>query len=398
MAVSEDHSRIRSGKPTTHYDGVVRIPGFGDAPERCRDLKPVGFCEHGHTVLGRSSCGTRYCPDHWRDWIEDAVISAVARVAAYRQARDGAERRLVHAVASPPQDRRYSVRSLWDARSEAYEAFEAAGVRGGVTVAHPYRTNDRGEAIFRAAAESGELDDGTGRWRFLRETADGWDDLGRYIEAAPHYHSLAAAEDVNGEAAPDGWVVKNIRSLANFHIHDTESYRDMAASFYYVLTHGAVQDGRQMTTYFGEVHPAAFDPEEELTVTEWDRIQTEAERAVKGTEEAVEGDGGAGPEECPTDDCEAVVRDLMHLDEYLDDDDWVSSVRVRTDGPARLATLRGVRVFWSGLTDRPPPSARSSKGRFRRWLKERGQLRAPGAGRGPDQSQQIGLSEAVMEG
>jgi hypothetical protein len=213
MAVSEDHARIRSGKPKTFYDGVVRIPGFGDAPERCRALKPVGFCDHGHTVLGRSSCGTRYCPDHWRDWNEDHVISAVSRLAAYRQSREGAERRLVHAVASPPQDRRYSAGSLWRTRSEAYEAFEAAGVRGGATVTHPYRTNERGESLFATAAREGDLEEGTGRWRFLRETADDWDDLGRYIEASPHYHSLAAARDVDGEAAPDGWVVKNIRSL-----------------------------------------------------------------------------------------------------------------------------------------------------------------------------------------
>lgn len=397
MAVSEDHSRIRSGKPTTYYDGVVRIPGFGDPPERCRDLKPVGFCDHGHTVLGRSSCGTRYCPDHWRDWIEDAVISSVARLAAYRQARDGAGRRLVHAVASPPQDRRYSAGSLWRARSEAYEAFEAAGVRGGVTVTHPYRTNERGESLFATAAKEGDLEEGTGRWRFLREVADDWGDLGRYIEASPHYHSLAAARDVDGEAAPDGWVVKNIRSLASFHIHDTESYRDMVASFYYILTHGAVQRGRQMTTYFGEVHPAAFDPEEELTLTEWKRIQAEAERAVKGLEEEVDGEGSAGPEECPHDECEAVVRDLLYLDEYLADEEWCEKVREFVDGGERLAILRGTRAFWSGLTDRPPPSARSSEGRFLRWLKRRGQIRAPGSANGVDRSQQIGLTSAVME-
>jgi hypothetical protein len=249
-----------------------------------------------------------------------------------------------------------------------------------------------------SAVEDGDLEEGVGRWRFLRDSTDGWDDLSRYIEAAPHFHSLAVAEDVNGEAAPDGWVVKNIRSMANFHIHDTESYRDMAASFYYVLTHGAVQDGRQMTTYFGEVHPATFDPEESLTATEWDRIQREAERAVKGTEEEhAEGGVSGGPEECPIDECEAVVRDLVYLDEYLDDEEWCESVREFVDGGERLAILRGTRAFWSGMTDRPPPSARSSKDNFRRWLKRRGQIRAPGAGRPVSgETQQIGLTSAVM--
>ena len=395
-AAPDDHSAAAIGAPTTYYDGAVRIPGLGDAPERCRKMKPVGFCGHGHVVLGRSSCGVRYCPTHWRDWIEDAVVSVVARLAAYRQAAEGAEKRMVHAVASPPQDRRYSERSLWETRSEAYEAFEAAGVRGGVTVTHPYRTNERGEHLFRAAADAGELEEGVGRWRFLREATDGWEDLSRYIEAAPHYHSLAAAEDVDGETAPDGWVVKRIRSMKRFHIHDTESYRDMARAVYYVLTHGGVQQGRAMTTYFGEVHPAAFDPEEELTAAEWDRIQREAERAVlrEPTEDGT--DGTAGPEECPEEDCEAVVRDLLYLEEFLQDEEWVESVRERVGGGTRLAQLRGALAYWKDLTDRPPPSAQADKEAFRDWLKHRGQVRAPGAPSGRS-SRQVGLSRAVME-
>jgi hypothetical protein len=398
MAVSEDHDRIRSGTPTTYYDGAVRIPGFGEPPERCRDLKPVGFCDDGHTVLGRSSCGTRYCPDHWRDWIEDAVISTVARLAAYRQSREGAERRLVHAVASPPQDRRYSARALWKARGEAYEALEAAGIRGGVTVTHPYRTNERGESLFESAAQDGDLEDGVGRWRFLRDVSEGFEDLGRYIEASPHIHSLAAAVDVDGSAAPDGWIVENIRSMERFELRNQDSYQDMVKSVYYIMTHGGVQDGRQMTTYFGEVHPAAFDPEEELTSTEWERIKIETERAVKGVEEEGDGSGEGGPEECPHDECEADVRDLLYLDEYLNDEEWLNSVREHPDGGERLAILRGVRAFWSGLTDRPPPSSRSSKENFRGWLKRRGQIRAPGSANSPSGTQQIGLEQSIMSG
>lgn len=376
MAASEDHTRLRSSTPSTFYDGVVRTPGFGDAPNRCRAHKPVGFCEHGHTVLGRSSCGTRYCPDHWRDWCQGAVIAAVARLAAYRQARDGAERRLVHAAASPPQDRRYSARALWETRSEAYDALEAAGVRGGMTVTHPFRTNDTGEELFATVAEHGELADGTGRWRFLREISDDWDDMTQYVEASPHYHALGASTDVRGDHAPDGWIVENIRSMKPFHIHDRESYEDMVASVYYVLTHGAVQQGRQMTTYFGEVHPSAFDPEEELTATEWNRIQLEAEEAVLGREDDEEGHGSAGPEECPHDDCEAPVRELIYLSQFLEDDEWVESIREFVDGGTRLATLRGTHAYTRGMTDRPPPSARSSPAEFRRWLKRQGQLTA----------------------
>ncbi|MFC7078291.1 hypothetical protein, partial [Haloarcula halophila] len=148
--VSAERENIRPEPPTTYYDGAVKLPGYGESPDRCRPLTPVGFCEEGHTILGRSSCGTRYCPDHWRDWNEEAVINAVARLAAYRHAVDGAEKRLSHIVASPPQDRRYSKRAMWETRSEAYEVLKDAGVRGGMAVTHPYRTNERGDTLFEA--------------------------------------------------------------------------------------------------------------------------------------------------------------------------------------------------------------------------------------------------------
>lgn len=389
-SATKDHGPVRGETPATYYDETVRIPGQGDAPNRCRGLEPVGFCNNAHVVLGRSSCGTRYCPEHWRDWIEDAVVSAVARLAAYRQAAEGAGKRMVHVVASPPQDRRYSQRALWETRTEAYDALEAAGVRGGTVVTHPYRTTDEAEALYPDGAEA----EGVGRWRFLREWTDGWDELKGYVEAAPHYHALAPAEDVDGEAAPPGWIVKRIRSMDRFYLRDTEAYRDMVRTVYYVLTHGGVQQGRAMTTYFGEVHPAAFDPEEELTAAEWDRIKREAERAVLTEPGALEGEGTEGPEECPHDDCEADVRDLRYLQEALADEAWVASIRDHPEGGRRLAELRGALAYWRDLTDRPPPHARADPDGFRTWLRRRGQVRAPTPAETP--TQQVGLSTAVM--
>lgn len=373
-----DHDPVRPEPPKTFYSGVVKIPGFSEPPDRCRPLAPVGFCEAGHPVLGRSSCGVRYCRDHWRDWCEDAVVSMVARLAAFRYAAEGAGKRLSHVVASPPQDRRYSAREVWETRSEAYEAMEAAGVRGGATVTHSYRTNDRGDALFATAVEQGDVDEGTGRWRFLRDLADGdWDELARYIEAAPHYHALAAAEDVDGEAAPDGWVVKRIDSVKPFHYRDTEAYRDMAARAYYVLTHGTVQQGRQTTTYFGDVHPAAFNPEEELTAAVWSRIQMEAEKAVKeNPSEEGDGSGHAG-EECPCEECEAPVIDLMYLPEYLDDDEWVTEILAHRDGRKRWLQLQGMLMWRQGRTDRPPPSVQSSEERLLNWLEVQGGVMTP---------------------
>ena len=374
-AGARDHDPVRPEPPTTYYGGEVEIPGFGDPPDRCRPLTPVGFCDHGHPVLGRSSCRVRYCPDHWREWIEEATISMVARMAAYRHAVEGAEKRVSHVVASPPQDRRYTLREMWDTRRDAYEALETAGVRGGPVITHPYRTTERANALYETARESGAVEEGTGRWAFLRDLADGWEDLTRYIEAAPHYHvPIAPAKDVSPGGTGD-WVVKRIRTMRAFNLRDTESYRDMVASAYYVLTHGAVQDGRNTTTWFGEVHPATFNPEEELTAAAWSRIQMEAEKAVRENPEEEEGEGGvsAGPEECPREECEAVVHDVMYLAEFLKDEEWVQQIRMSSGGSGRVKQLRGMLAWWESRTDRPPPSVQTSEVRMRNWLENQGE-------------------------
>ena len=387
-AVSADHDELREDSPRTYYEDAVRIPGMREPPNRCRGLTPVGVCDYGHTVLGRSSCGTRYCEDHWRDWCEDAVVNMVAQFAAYRWHVEGAEARWHHLAASPPQDRRYSLRELWETRSDAYDALEAAGVRGGAVVVHPYRTNDRGNNLYETAKTEGDVEEDTGRWKFLRETADDWDELARYVKASPHYHALGAAPDVDGEAVPGDWIVKRLQTAKAFHhIRDTEAYRDMVAPAYYVLTHAADQPGRQTTTYFGAVH--SFNPEEELTASEWHVIQREAEKAVKEYPEE-DGDGsGPAAEECPREECEALVHDVMHLPELLEDDDWVSGIRSGVGGRARYNRLMGVLLWWEGRCDNPPPAARDDEARFREWLEE------IGAKHVPDPSQ-VSLSTAVM--
>jgi hypothetical protein len=314
----------------------------------------------------------------------------VARFAAYRWHVDGAEARWHHLAASPPQDRRYSVDELWKTRSEAYDALEAAGVRGGAVVAHPYRTNERGNTLYEIATTNGEVEENTGRWKFLRELSDDWDELADYVEASPHYHALGAAPDVDGEAVPGDWIVKRIQTAKAFHhIKDTEAYRDMIAPAYYVLTHAADQPGRQTTTYFGDVHPNTFDPEEELTASAWYQIQKEAEKAVKEyPEEGGEG-SGVGAEECPREDCEAKVHDVVHLPELLENDDWTGRIRAQSHGRAKLNRLRGVILWWEGRCDTPPPSARDNESRFLAWLEEIGAKHVPNPS-------QVSLATAVM--
>jgi hypothetical protein len=352
---------------TTYYGATVRIPGVGDPPNRCRGLSPVGFCEEGHVALGRSSCDTRYCPDHYLGWVRDGTVGAVERLAAFREAAEGWGKRLLHVVASPTEDR-VSTDRFWSLRSDAQDAVRAAGARGGYCIAHPYRTSDAAEELFRTAVQEGELDPNTGRWTFLRRLAGGdWDRWESFIEPGPHYHFLAAVEDFDPEAVPDGWVVKNVRSFSRFEKRDMESYEDMARAAWYLRTHGAAEEFRQTATWFGEMHPASFDPGEELTATAWDRIQREAAEAVGVPIEEMRDRGGDGERCCEVEDCGAVLHDIEDLRSFTSDASWMRSIP-----PKRRHRIRAVEVWIFEETIIPPPHVRSSEERTREWLLEEG--------------------------
>jgi hypothetical protein len=363
------------------YGSTVRLPGVGTAPERCRGLAPVGFCEAGHVALGRSSCDTRYCPDHWRGWVRDGTQGAVARLAAFREAAEGWGKRLVHVVASPEVDR-VSTERFWSLRSDAQDAVKAAGVRGGYCIAHPYRTSDEADELFATACEHGDWKEEWGRWSFLREIAGGdWSAWEELIEEGPHYHFLAAVEDLDPEAVPDGWVVKNVRSLPRFEKRDMESYESMARAAWYLRTHGAAQQGRQTATWFGEMHPAAFDPEEVLGTAEWRLMQERAADAVGLAPEEIR-DGEGAEQRCEHEECDEIVHGLEELRTWLSDGAWVSSLPVR-----QRRRLQGVQVWLLEECALPPPSVRASKGKLREWLLETGRMHY-----GDDTSQPGGLA------
>lgn len=359
---------------SVYYGATVRIPGVGEPPNRCRGLSPVGFCDHGHVALGRSSCDTRYCPDHWRGWVRDGTQSAVARLAGFREAAEGWGKRLLHVVASPDVDR-VSTERFWSLRSKAQEAVKAAGARGGYEIAHPYRTSDTADRLFEAAVRHGEWEEEWGRWSFLRDWAGGdWEAWEPLIEAGPHYHFLAAVEDFDPEAVPDGWVVKNVRSFSRFEKRDLEAYEDMARATWYLRTHGAAETHRQTATWFGEMHPAVFDPAEELGAVEWHFIKERAEEAVglppeetrdgeEPTCEVVVSDGEAKEE------CGAVVHPIEELGTYLADASWVGSIP-----PKRRHRLRAVEIWIFEETVIPPPAVRSSEAKTREWLLETGRM------------------------
>jgi hypothetical protein len=238
-------------------------------------------------------------------------------------------------------------------------------------VTHPYRTTEEADWLYQEATERGDVPEEYGKWRFLREHVDDWGGLEGLVESSPHYHLLAAAEDIEPDDAPDGWVVERVRSFDRFHRWDTEAYRDMARTAYYTLTHGAVTKNRATVTYFGELHPSRFDPEEELASAALLRVRDEAE-AVGGPprEEIVE-------EGCPREGCEAEVLDVLFLREFLGDEEAVQNVRGRQGGYTRWLRLRGLLAYTEGRTDNPPPAVSGSEGRMLDWLEERGRNLTP---------------------
>jgi hypothetical protein len=352
----------------TYYDETVRIPGVGDPPNRCRGYMPVGFCEDGHVALGRSSCDTRYCPDHWGGWNRRGTETSVARLAAFRESAEGWGKRLLHVVASPDVDR-VSTDRFWKLMSEAQDVVREAGVRGGLEVAHPYRSSQEGDMRFETVVEQGEWERDWGRWSFFRDFAGGdWEQWESLIEPGPHYHFIGACRDFDPEAIPDGWVVKNVRSFSRFEKRDLEAYQDMARAVYYLRTHGAVQQGRHTVRWFGALHPNTFDPAEELGATEWHFIQERAGEVV-GESPAKPEDGEKEEERCEVDGCEAVIHPIEELWTYTANAEWMRSVP-----PKRRHRLRAVTLWVFEESVKPPPEVRASEAKVREWLLEIGGL------------------------
>lgn len=359
----------REGSVRAYYRDLIRFPGYGTQPDRCRVLKPVGFCAgHGHVQIASAQpCGTRRCPVHWRDWRREAVKNLLVRLAAYRYAQDGGRRRLLHVMASPDQDKWWTADSFWRARSASYDPVKAVGGRGGVVVPHPYRSSEDGDHLFQTVVESGDWEEEDGKWSLFREVADDWEEMGQFLEAGPHYHMLVPCEDFDPAGVPSGWVVENIRSFSRFHIRDEESYRDMVRTAMYLLSHAAYQSGKNTVTYWGEVHPNAFKPEEELSEREYRVIEEMAERVI-----GVDCDGsGSGTDQptCSREKCESVVVPLDELRDRLDDSEWLDSIRVE-----QRFRLFGVKAWLLMGGDRPPPSARSREQAMLDWLQERGKV------------------------
>jgi hypothetical protein len=433
-----------------YWGDRIRLPGVDMAADQCQMFKPLGFCEDGHVQLGRSSCERRGCPDHWREWVKRGTTSAVARLAAYRQAQpDGPRRRLLHLVLAPELDAVPSADQLWSLRTQAQEVAKDVGVRGGLLITHPFRTSDTGEQAYAEAVAAGLVPGDYGRWRYLRDLAGSdWSRWETAIEVSPHFHCMAAAEDIDGqlvaEWADKGWVVKNVRSFDAFWLRKKAAYEDMARAVYYLRTHalhapkeyrpdycaacealsdGHCEDHQRMgdipsQLWFGEVHPASFDP---LVCTSCrprgsgvvrSCAAPEGCRKIPGPEgcrthgaqhvseatcAACEG-SGRGPltaseahtvqqlagevmaleideeedQQCQLDDCEAQVHDMADLRSMMAQAGWWSGL-----GRVHQLELQGLKLWWFDGMRVPPPEVRSDEAAMRRWLAQLGRSQLP---------------------
>lgn len=273
------------------------IPGMAKRPPNCGVWRPYHACDEcGKEIYSESHCGLRRCPECWWDWVLETAEKVVTRLMAARWAREnGVERRLIHAMFSPDQSENWTIRETEDMMSDSYDRAAEAGVTGGVSLKHMWRTTDEIDSAFEAASEAG-LD--AGKWTYLRkERGKAWR---TGVEVAPHVHQIALAPEF--EPDRDGWTAKRIRTLAPMYsLSDDEAYDDLAGLAKYILTHTAIKDGEQAVRWFGDLYPGGFDPEEELSSGALETIRRKSHEAVYGEEDGDDGDD----EIVETDECEA---------------------------------------------------------------------------------------------
>lgn len=250
------------------------IPGMSARPDSCGNWYPYHVCDEcGKPIFSESHCGLRRCPECWWEWVRDSAENIVFRLQAYRWAQDdGLDRRLIHAMFSPEQERKWTISRVQGMREDSYDKATEAGVVGGCALTHLWRTSEDFDEEYATDQPY------VSKWKYLRETyGRGWR---RAVEVAPHMHQIAVAPEFEPE--PDGWIAKRVRTLAPMKsLSNPDSYEDVAALAMYLLSHTAIGDGEQALRWFGDVYPGGFNPEEELSSGALETIERMAAEAVE---------------------------------------------------------------------------------------------------------------------
>jgi hypothetical protein len=337
-------------------DSSMTLPGMGERGANCGEWYPAEFCEScGAVHAGVSRCHQRGCPDCWTTWTGKRAESIVRRLTAYRFTKPpGVERRVVHAVASPPPG---EVRTLTDVaryRRKAQGRLKERGVRGGVMVFHGFRVKQEVKETYWELRDADAVSGGL--WQFVRENGRDWRTQTYW---SPHYHVIGSVVEFGADDVEDDWVIRRLSSADSLEsLADTSAYTSVAKMSRYILSHATFEsDGVRAVSWFGELHSTQFDPEAELSTGALATIERKAAEAVG--EQPVK---DVSPESddtptCEEEDCEGELRPIWDAGLFLMDMDWVDSVG--REAEHRLA----VAFEWAVGERQPPPGLKKPRNR-----------------------------------
>jgi len=338
-----------------YADSALTIPGQAEPPGDCGTWGPREFCAVcGEVEMGPHKCQRRICEDCWLTWRGQRAGAVMERLAGARRAADGAEKRLSHCVASPPEGEVKTLVEFEQAKRKAYALAKEKGIRGGVLIPHGWRPTDEAKRAFRELDEAGLTDGGI--WRWIREHERSWRSLAYW---SPHFHILGLGADLD-ESDPDGddgWIWSRIDSFERFNLTDEETYRPMFKAASYLLSHGAfeAEEGKQMIRWFGSLANNQFSVDGDLADWEASVIRRNVE-AVTGIL-VEDGDGPAAERECEEDGCSGALVAIFDAGEYLLDPRWCDEI-----GREQERKLSAAFEWAIGDLD-PPPGMKGPRSR-----------------------------------
>jgi hypothetical protein len=341
----------------SYAEGSMTLPGQGDEGPNCGTWKPADFCDECAEVgYAPNRCERRSCPNCVGEWTRQRAVGATVRLQAARHTEPkDMSRRLVHVAVSPPEGSVTTLQEVYDGYGEAYELAKQQGVRGGVAVFHGFRVKEWVKQEFR------ECDPDMGVWRWLlNERSEGWRTLTYW---SPHWHIIGLCRDLD-EDRPDeqgGWVVRRMpTSFAPMEsLNDRESYSDVVGAIRYLMSHASFESGtsRDCVRWFGELATTKFSAKEELSDGAYATVERIAKEVV-GPGDDREGDGGAGDDVDPCEECGAKSRSpIWEAGAAMADPGWCDRI-----GRERERALNAA-FEWAIGERRPPPGLKNPRDR-----------------------------------
>jgi hypothetical protein len=356
-ALGENTTRIESNRGKwsqeldfgVYADSSVTLPGKGDRGKNCGQWYPQEFCDNcGEPQFGESRCLQRSCPECWRAWSKQRTVGIIERLQKARETADsGLEKRAVHAVASPPEGEITTLRDIDKGFRTAYDKAREAGIHGGVAIFHGFRVTDEAKQQWAIETDSG--DDGLKLWRWVREHDTHWRELTYW---SPHYHILGLAPEV--EPSDSDWIIERIRTLERYQMTNMESYRNIAKSAMYVISHTTFESdtAKDSIRWYGSLSTAKFRAEKEISDGAIATIERKAAEAVEKPTEEEAGADSEGTKKC--DVCGSTgFSSIFEAGGALMDKQWCE--RIGREQERRLNTA----FQWAIGEIEPPPELKN---------------------------------------